>query len=470
MKKIFKKLHLWLSIPLGILITIICLSGAILVFRTEIEEAANKELIFTKELMGDKLSISELIPIVAIQLENDTVTGVTIPSDPERNYSISVTSNRRAAVYINPYTGEVLGKIEGGFFSKVLQLHRWLLIKREIGKPIVGYTTLILVFILITGIIICFPKNRKQLKRIFSIKVTKGWRRFWYDLHVSGGTYVLIGLLVLSLTGLTWSFRWYQKPFYKLFGAEITQAGGHGIQQPNAQQQSSQQMNVERSPNNNESERPDRGGNEMQNREKSRESTGDKQTKEGRERSKNNNDAEPDRRGGDEVSTRNRSKENTGDRQTGDESRSRQQTRGQNQSGSQGEQQRPQETMDIVHWDNIVKHIQSENPNYKQISIRNNSATVTQKKTFGNSRASDRYSFDGKTGEIKEYLPYKDQERTTKVRGWIYSIHVGSWGGWFSKVITFLVALIGASLPVTGYYLWLKRLNAKNKNKKKVPV
>ena len=200
MKKTLKKLHLWLSIPLGVLITIICLSGAVLVFRAEIEEAANKKRIFTKEIGDKKLTIAELIPLIDAQLENDTITGITIPSDSKRNYSVSVMSNRRTPVYVNPYTGEVLGKMKTGFFTKMTQFHRWLLIKREVGKPIVGYTTLIFVFILITGIVIIIPKTRKQLKRIFSIKVTKGWKRFWYDLHVSGGNILFIGLLVLALT------------------------------------------------------------------------------------------------------------------------------------------------------------------------------------------------------------------------------------------------------------------------------
>ena len=397
MKKIFKKIHLWLSIPLGVLITIICLTGAILVFRTEIEEAVNKDLIFTQDEQGEKLSITELVPIVSTQLEDDQLTGVTIPADPQRNYTVSVVSNMRAAVYVNPYTGEVLGKMEGGFFSKVMQLHRWLLIKREVGKPIIGYTTLIMVIILISGLIVIFPKSRKQLKRIFSISFTKGWKRFWYDLHVSGGMYVLIGLLVLALTGLTWSFQWYRKPFYKLFGAEIVQQGHAPQPQQNTQQQ-----------NNNASLRS--------------------------ERSKDENQI-PQEKGGERPQS-------------------------QQSQSSQGGQQRRQESLNPVHWDDVLAHIQAENPDYKRINIRNNSATVTQDK-WGNSRASDRYTFDGDTGEITEYVPYKDQDRTTKVRGWIYSIHVGSWGGWLSKTITFLVALIGASLPITGYYLWIKRLRRK---------
>lgn len=414
MKKIFSKIHLWLAIPLGIIITIICLSGAVLVFRTEMEEATQPELYFVKENSGKKMSIAELIPVVNAQLEKDTVNGITVPSDPGRTYSVSVASNPRASVYIDPYTGKILGKMDmDSFFSKIMYLHRWLLIKRDVGKPIIGYTTLLLVVILISGFIVCFPKTRKQLKRRFTINVRKGWKRFWHDLHVSGGMYALIGLLVLALTGLTWSFQWYREPFYKLFGAEAPR--GHGPPQMNTQQQGKNEErrgngrpDGERKPDGNENQRPERGN-------------------EDRRSGRENNDQKPGHRG---------------------EERRR---------GGQGSQEKGQEVINTLHWDQVLADIQNKNPEYKRISIKNNSVTVTQNKTFGNSRASDRYSFNGDTGEITEYTPYEKQEKSNKVRGWIYSIHVGSWGGLFSKIITCLVALIGATLPTTGYYLWIKR-------------
>lgn len=46
-------------------------------------------------------------------------------------------------------------------------------------------------------------------------------------------------------------------------------------------------------------------------------------------------------------------------------------------------------------------------------------------------------------------------------------VHVGSWGGIITRIINFLAALLGATLPITGYYLWIKRLRGKNKQKKK---
>ena len=43
-------------------------------------------------------------------------------------------------------------------------------------------------------------------------------RRFWYDTHVALGFYSFLFLLVMALTGLTWSFRWYRTAAYSLFG------------------------------------------------------------------------------------------------------------------------------------------------------------------------------------------------------------------------------------------------------------
>ncbi len=44
------------------------------------------------------------------------------------------------------------------------------------------------------------------------------------------------------------------------------------------------------------------------------------------------------------------------------------------------------------------------------------------------------------------------------MRGIIYSVHTGNWGGIITRILAFLAAMTGASLPVTGYYLWLRRI------------
>lgn len=76
------------------------------------------------------------------------------------------------------------------------------------------------VFVLVSGIVIWCPRTGKALKNSLKITVGKGWRRFWYNLHVAGGMYALVLLLAMALTGLTWSFPWYRAGFYKVFGVE----------------------------------------------------------------------------------------------------------------------------------------------------------------------------------------------------------------------------------------------------------
>lgn len=53
MRKFFAKVHLWLSIPFGIIIAIVCLTGAILVFETEILELGYPSRYFVKEVKGE---------------------------------------------------------------------------------------------------------------------------------------------------------------------------------------------------------------------------------------------------------------------------------------------------------------------------------------------------------------------------------------------------------------------------------
>ena len=82
---------------------------------------------------------------------------------------------------------------------------------------------------------------------------------------------------------------------------------------------------------------------------------------------------------------------------------------------------------------------------------------------LGNRRASDRYDLDPVTGRITGFTPYADTAPAGKVRGWIYSLHVGSWGGTVTRLLSFVAALVGATLPLTGYYLWFRRLRARRR-------
>lgn len=172
MRKLFAKIHLWISLPLGILFSVICLTGAILVFENE-----------------------------ALQLLNPSADVMSMGKHaPERK--------------------ELVGY---DFFHSTLRIHRWLLDapakkgERTVGKEIVGYSTLAMAIVLMSGIVIWWPRNRKVLKNRLSVTCSKGSRRFWYDSHVSIGFYATLLLLIMCLTGLVWSFTGWREAFWNLF-------------------------------------------------------------------------------------------------------------------------------------------------------------------------------------------------------------------------------------------------------------
>ena len=234
MRKLFRSIHLWLSLPLGLIISVICLSGASLVFERDITQALQRKLynVTPPSEGAEPLASSELEAAVRTWAADSlTLNAVRLQDSPRKAALVTFRETGKRQLCVDPYTGEVKGWAKSyEFFRTMRQLHRWLLDppaskgEKSVGKVIVGVTTLTMTLILISGLIIWIPKNRKALKNRLSISCTKGWKRFLYDSHVSIGFYCTLLLLLMALTGLTWSFGWYREAAYSLTGDMEPQA------------------------------------------------------------------------------------------------------------------------------------------------------------------------------------------------------------------------------------------------------
>jgi uncharacterized iron-regulated membrane protein len=129
------------------------------------------------------------------------------------------------------------------------------------------------------------------------------------------------------------------------------------------------------------------------------------------------------------------------------------------------DQGKKETVLNTVHWDQVLAEIKSKNPGFRSIRIQDKSVTVLPKSAV-HSRASDQYLFDSDTGEILSVKQYRETEPSSRIMTWAYALHVGEYGGLFSRIITFLASLVGASLPLTGYYLYFRRKRKSAKNRK----
>lgn len=169
MRRICLLIHRWLALPFGLFFTIACFTGALLLWKGEIAS-----------LMG--------------------VEATDMP-----------------------------------FFRGVTRLHRWLFMApanphggMSVGRLIMGLTAIASTLILLTGIVVWWPRSRRQLWPRLSLHLHEGFRRFIYDSHVSLGIYAVIFLLLMSLTGPVWSFRSYRKGAVALIGGtEQQKPTGH---------------------------------------------------------------------------------------------------------------------------------------------------------------------------------------------------------------------------------------------------
>ena len=216
-----------------------------LVFEDEITSMLHRDICRVKPPEsvpdGDGVStvpLGTLAGSVAASLdEGVAVTGITVYDDPEKAWEVNISRPRRASVCVDQYTGEIKGRSERpAFFAFMFRLHRWLLDSMKPGetvfwgKTVVGVSTIAFVIVLISGLAIWWKNSLKVMKNRLKISVSKGWRPFWYSLHIAGGAYACIFLLAMALTGLTWSFGWYRTGFYKLFGAgtSVSRETAHG--------------------------------------------------------------------------------------------------------------------------------------------------------------------------------------------------------------------------------------------------
>ena len=384
-RKLFRKLHLWLSLPFGLIIMTTCLTGALLVFEKEITELVRHDSYTIPVRKTQSLSLQSLLERVARETPDSVqITSVTIPSDFRRAYTVGLSKPRRAGVLVDPYTGKIVG--QSGrlpFFTTVRELHRWLLdsMKPEAegifwGRVIVGTSTLLFVFILLTGLFLWWPKKLKGVGKRLKISLRQGRQRLFYDLHTVGGVYVFVLLLAMAMTGLTWSFEWYRTGFYKVFGAEMAE-GGKG-------------------------DKGDKGPKKDKSKDAPRE--------EGAEQAKL--------------------------------------------------------PASYIYWEEVVEYvIEVSEADYPEITVKDGEVEVPLA-GLGNSRAADSFRFDKKTGQVTEYKAYREAKRDKKLRGWIYSVHTGAWGGLFTRICYVLAALFGASLPLTGYYIFYQRKWGKKRKAK----
>lgn len=224
-KKTFFQIHWFLGITAGLILSIMGVTGAIYSYEPQILKWMNSDSYTVQVQEQDKLSPAQLYQHFQTQNPEMKINSITVAQDPSASSTVNIVkegARRGYNMMVNPYTAEVLPEIKGReFFQFVQQLHRNLTVG-PVGKQITGACALMLIFFVLSGLYLRWPK-RHSVKQWLAVKPQLKGRNFIWDLHAVIGTWVVIFYLILACTGLYWSYDWWRNGMFKVLGVERPQ-------------------------------------------------------------------------------------------------------------------------------------------------------------------------------------------------------------------------------------------------------
>lgn len=423
-RKFLTDVHLWLGLGSGIIVLVVCLTGTVYVFNTEIRESATPEL-FKINPNGLKAKAPEELIEVVEKSSGGKVVAMRMPADQHRSWQFSVRkkeekkreSKEAAAVvekqgkagdkggkeggaakvkgpaknsrpvtyYVNPYNAEVLGNSGAiksatvDFMGYMFSLHRWLLLdkieepifegleNRKLGSYITGIATILFTIGVLTGMAIWFPKKIKSWKQGLKINWSGSWKRTNHDLHNTLGFYSCIFLFLMGVTGPLFSFDWYRDGLRKTLGT---------YQSPDAPPVKAPSSNA---------------------------------------------DLAIDKK------------------------------------------------LNVADYSAAASQVLNYDGDLHLSFPADSAATVVvtkYKNGFFAPAAGDKVALDQYSGKVLELSKFSEMPFNERVSGSLKALHLGDVYGTFTKLIYFLACLIATSLPVTGTLIWLNKM----KKKKKKPI
>jgi len=217
-KSALLQIHSILGLAAALVLALMGITGAIMSFEDEIQAGLNTTLARVAPRADAPLAPAELVARLQADPENGKVAAITLSRDPAAalrvRFARGEDGGRPSSVLVDPYDGRVLGTVSGeAFFATVRRLHRWLLLPGDgngAGRQITGAAVLGLVVLLITGLVLRWPRRAGSVALWLKPQLALSGRGLHRSLHTVIGTWVLPVYVVMALTGLSYSYGWYK--------------------------------------------------------------------------------------------------------------------------------------------------------------------------------------------------------------------------------------------------------------------
>ena len=228
MKKL-RKIIFWLHLPVGVIAGLVilnmCVTGVLLTYEKQIMSWADTRGYRSAppETQTQHLPVETLIA-KAREARAANPTAVTLKSDPLAPAEIAF--GREATLFVNPYTGAILGEGSPGvrsFFRGVTEWHRWLGAKgdnRNVARAITGACNLGFLFLVASGFYLWWPRNwsLKSLRNVTWFRRGLPSKARDFNWHNTIGFWSAVPLFIVVLSAVVISYTWAGNLVYRIVG------------------------------------------------------------------------------------------------------------------------------------------------------------------------------------------------------------------------------------------------------------
>lgn len=214
-------LHRWLGVSLGLWFALVGLTGALLVWRDDVDAALNPSL-FQARGTGPALDAGMIAELARTRHGLGRVERIRLPHGPGGVYRLQLRAGPgrveagRIEAFIEPASGELLGTRSLEVLSlapshamrTLYEFHRNILLG-EPGSNFVGIAGFLLMSSALSGAVLAWPRHSRHSSRLqrwralFAVSWRANVTRVLFDLHRAGGALIALVLLLTTATGAT---------------------------------------------------------------------------------------------------------------------------------------------------------------------------------------------------------------------------------------------------------------------------
>jgi uncharacterized iron-regulated membrane protein len=232
-RKVLFWLHLGAGVSAGLVILVMSATGVLLTYERQLTEWADGYRVGRPAPAAPRLGVEALAARVR-ESSGNWPASITLRADPAAPAAFSLGRDR--TVFVDPYSGQVLGEGSGharAFFRTVTDWHRWLGAHgdaRPLGKAVTGASNLLFLFIVLSGIVLWWPKGLtlQHLRPITAFQRGLSGKARDFNWHNVFGFWSALPLAFVVASAVVISYPWANDLAHRLAGSEPQHRGRGG--------------------------------------------------------------------------------------------------------------------------------------------------------------------------------------------------------------------------------------------------